>query len=162
MTASFLLTPCHSFGGDKLISALNQTNLISALNQTNFTGVTGPLSFNPDHRGREEGISLTFKNNQGEAGPQDAGSWTTEGFEYPEGFTKEDIVWSTASGAMPNSAVTGGEAGINTTYAGIAAAVVVAVAAFCGYLRKRDKDAHRTQVARREATFKRKEGEAEG
>jgi hypothetical protein len=35
------------------------------------------------------------------------------------------------------------------------------VAAYCGYLRKRDKDAHRTQVARREATFKRKEGEAE-
>ncbi|GMI22399.1 hypothetical protein TeGR_g2569 [Tetraparma gracilis] len=121
------------FGGDKLIGALANTN---------FTGITGPLSFNPVHRGREEGISLDFINNKGEAGPQDAGSWTMEGFEYPEGFTKEDIVWSTASGAMPKPAAKGGEADVDATFiAVIVAAAVVAMAAFCGFLRKRDKDA---------------------
>jgi hypothetical protein len=75
--------------------------MISALANTSFTGITGNLSFSPDHRGREDGIAVHFKNNKGEAGPQVAGSWTAEGFEYPEGFTKEDIVWSTASGEMP-------------------------------------------------------------
>ncbi|GMI41402.1 hypothetical protein TeGR_g6334 [Tetraparma gracilis] len=137
-----------AFGGDKLISALAQTS---------FDGITGPVSFNSTHRGREEGIAVTFKNNQGEAGPQDAGSWTTEGFEYPEGFTEEDIVWSTASGAMPKPAVTGGEAGVNTTFiAGIVAAAVVAVAAFCGYLRKRDKDAAKVEAEKADKSFERR------
>jgi hypothetical protein len=132
--------------------------MISALANTSFDGITGPLSFSPVHRGREEGIAVTFKNNQGEAGPQVAGSWTTEGFEYPEGFTEKDIVWSTASGAMPKPAVTGGEAGVNTTFiAGIVAAAVVAVAAFCGYLRKRDKDAAKVEAEKADKSFERRE-----
>ncbi|GMI41571.1 hypothetical protein TeGR_g1555, partial [Tetraparma gracilis] len=122
-----------AFGGDKLISALAQTS---------FDGVTGPLSFSDVHRGREEGIAVTFKNNKGEAGPQVAGSWTTEGFEYPEGFTKEDIVWSTASGAMPKPAVTGAEEGLDTTLFAVIAAIIlgaVLLAAYCWYLKQMKK-----------------------
>ena len=140
-----LLTSHRRFRGSEIVDALAQTS---------FTGITGPLSFSPVHRGREEGITVIFKNNKGEAGPQNAGSWTTEGFEYPQGFTEEDIVWSTASGTMPKPFARGENAGI-AFIVGIMAGAAVAVAAFCGFARKREKDAHKVEAARQKTKAER-------